>query len=90
MPDKAPFDAWLKEVLRRLSADYPRVADDPKGAPVPREALATAVAFDAKDAPRMINDFLLKLERTAHDNRYLRSPEEMLAAGFVGIPYRYA
>jgi hypothetical protein len=85
LPDKVAFDAWLKAAIKRLALLYPHV-EGQLGEPVPREAMNTEEDFQKADAPRLLAEFLGRL--TPAENRYLRSPEQVLAEGFAGTPYR--
>lgn len=85
LPEKGPFDAWLKAVVKRLTALYPN-EEGQLGEPVPREALDPDVEFQKDSAPERFADLLAGL--VPADNPYLRSPEDMLSEGFSGTPYR--
>jgi hypothetical protein len=64
---------------------YPHVENE-LGEPVPREAMNTEVDFQKENAPQLLADFLSGL--TPSENPYLRSSEQLLAEGFIGMPYR--
>ncbi|MDH0865781.1 hypothetical protein [Mitsuaria sp. GD03876] len=86
VPDTKPFDVWVKASIARLNAIYPRVDTDVKGEPVPREAVDTTAEFGKEAAPEQLSAFLRGIEPAS--NRYLRTPEELVAAGFAGTPYQ--
>jgi hypothetical protein len=59
-----------------------------RGRPVPREILDPRFEYQEEDSPRLIGEFLARLN--PQTNRYLRSPENMLALGFEGVPYHFS
>ena len=89
LPEKRVFDKWRVSTLDRLAKDYGRSSDDVKGEPIPREALDTTTEFHDERAPAMIAQLLANIEASVPTNPYLRTPDEMTAAGFEGTPYRF-
>ena len=87
LPKARPFDDWLKNVVVRLADAHPKPQADAFGKPVPRQALDPSFAYSADKAPALFDQFLRSLDWRA--NPYLRSPDEMVAEGFSGEPYRY-
>ncbi|GJH29933.1 hypothetical protein [Caballeronia novacaledonica] len=85
MPDKKPFDKWLKWAIERMIALYPFSRDDPIGEPIPHEALDPDFDFRKEEAPELLNEFMRGLDPST--NHYLRTPDEMVADGFQGTPY---
>jgi hypothetical protein len=94
------FDAWFAACVARLAQHHnkqkdPSIAtasifeDFPgQGLPVPREAFDLAVAYDATDAPQLLDRYLRSLDPRA--NPFLRSTEELSEVdGLPGPPYRY-
>jgi hypothetical protein len=86
MPDKKPFDAWLKATLQRSQHLYPFNEHDITGPPVPRQAMDPTLNFTTEQTPQLLADYLQNLDPTT--NPYLRTPDELLATGFNGTPYR--
>jgi hypothetical protein len=85
--DPQPFQKWRQRVLERLEELYPLDEEDKAGDVVPREAFDPEFGFDPGMTEALINRFLARLDwRT---NRFLRSPDEMLALGFRGTPYTF-
>jgi len=85
--DKTAFRKWRNWALDRLVEIQPFDNDEPSGKPLPREALDPGFSFKAGTSGKLIDHFLRNLDYTK--NRFLRSPAEMLKAGFKGKPYRY-
>ncbi|WBU38644.1 hypothetical protein [Homoserinibacter sp. YIM 151385] len=85
-PDRKPFDAWVRMVVARLVELYPADEADIKGEPVPREVLDTTTEFERGSEREHLARFLGEL--VPSENRYLRTPDELIAAGFEGTPYR--
>jgi len=96
MPGPKAFDAWLSDALKRAAALFPRtteydtstgIYDATAEKPVPREFFDTAFQWSEAAAAKAIRDFLATLH--PQSNPYLRSPDEMTAAGFPGKPYSF-
>jgi hypothetical protein len=94
MPDKKAFDSWLSTALRRAAQVFPRgVTYDRKTGtydashekPVPREFFDPNWVYTEAAAEAALRAFLQTLD--PKQNPYLRTPEEMKAAGFKGTPY---
>jgi hypothetical protein len=97
LPDPQPFEEWLRATVDRLVALYTAPPPDPfedlfgereeerRGPLVAREALDPAFPYRKEDAERLIREFLGKVDHRAND--LLRLPEEMIEAGFTGVPY---
>ena len=97
-PDKKDFQRWFAETVKKASDTFPcrygydgsislkgayDCSDDP---PVPREFFFDEdFQYTPETAKQKNNAFLQSLDYRI--NPYLRSPEEMLEAGFVGTPY---
>ena len=88
------FDNWLTETVRRSVEVFPRQGDYDKmpqkyGAldevPVPREFFKPGFVYTPEAGKKSLQEFLETLDYTK--NPYLRSPEELEAKGFQGIPY---
>ncbi|KQP22420.1 hypothetical protein [Pseudorhodoferax sp. Leaf267] len=96
LPDTRAFRRWQESCLVRLhrvcQAPPPSAQDlfdhDARdGDPVPRELYDPNRPYDPGQATQLIARFLEPLEDS--DNYFLGTPEEMLDAGFVGVPYRW-
>jgi hypothetical protein len=87
LPDAAPFLKWRDAVLDRFEALYPIDADETLGEVVPREALDPENAFDPNSTEYQVNAFLSSLDHRR--NPYLASPDQMVKAGFLGVPYTF-
>jgi hypothetical protein len=89
LPKRDAYKEWRRFVIRRLTKFYPlteETADEEAlGPPVPRAALDPS--FDYR--PELARDLLANFLRSCDPgkNPYLRSPKEMLDAGFEGVPY---
>jgi hypothetical protein len=79
------YKEWRRFVIHRLTEMYPRTQENRLGTPVPREALDPSYEYKPELANALLVPFLKALDYT--QNPYLRSPEEMIAAGFTGRPY---
>jgi hypothetical protein len=86
LADPAPFLEWRKEVMRRLITVYPFDLKDRGGPPVPRELLDPEYDFRPGLSKQLLSGFLQSLDHTR--NPFLRSPAEMIADGFQGMPYQ--
>lgn len=80
------YGPWLAESLRRCHEHYP-AADIPveDEAPVPPELFHTDFIWNEEAVSSAMQRLLQTLDPA--ENPYLRSPEEMVAAGFKGVPY---
>jgi hypothetical protein len=82
-PGYAP---WLSESLRRCHEHYPAsgvpVEDEP---PIPQELFNPDFTWSEEGVRQSVQGLLQTLKPAS--NPYLRPPEEMLAAGFKGVPY---
>ena len=85
MTNPVPYRHWLKRVLERLRALYPRDPDESLGEVVPREALDPGFDFRLDQTEALVNRFLTGLD--FESNPFLSSPSWMLAKGFQGTPY---
>ena len=94
-PDAAVFDAWLSNTLRRTAQIFPRgpkydkksgVYDASGEKPVPQVFFEPSFQYTEAAATAALNAFLQGLDPQA--NPYLRTPQEMLASGFAGTPYK--
>jgi hypothetical protein len=88
------FEKWRSEVLDRLDPFYkaPDPITDLYGEKearmlVPPQAFDPSIKFDLKNAPDFANEFLKSVDYRS--NPFLVKPEQMLASGFQGMPYRY-
>lgn len=98
------YKEWLKFCFSRLGELYPKSSETRKyhltaihtaeekenynwGIVVPREALDPGFSFKPEMTDELVNNFLQKLDHK--NNRFLRSPEEMISLGFEGAPYTY-
>ena len=95
IPKKKAFTDWFTDVLRRLSATFPRgeeydreseFYDASDEVPVPREFFNASFEYSKKVADSALASFLSGLDPAA--NPYLATPEEMKVAGFEGTPYK--
>ncbi|WP_291322820.1 hypothetical protein [Desulfonatronospira sp.] len=95
-PNKKVFDNWLKDTLRISAKYFPREQEYDKSTEkfdYSNEIPVSPYFFIKKRERRFednikdINLFLSNLEPI--NNPYLRSPNEMIKHGFVGIPYKY-
>jgi hypothetical protein len=86
MPDPKPFKNWYKAILGRLVKLHPKSIRDQDGAPVPRQACDPDFDYRAKDAPKLLNDFLAALD--PKKNKLLATPADLKKAGFQGTPYK--
>lgn len=87
LPNAKPFDRWLKSTLARLSELHPKQSDEAFGEPVPRQALDPDFNYAPDESSTLLDGYLRGLDWKA--NSFLRSPEELNAAGFVGKAYRF-
>jgi hypothetical protein len=97
LPDPQPFDDWLNATVDRLVVLYTAPPPDPfedlfgereearRGPLIAREALDPAFPYRTEDAERLIR--ILVANADPHTNDLLRTPEEMVEAGFTGVPY---
>jgi len=97
LPDTKPFENWLETITDRLLILYPAPIDDPyedifndheeerRGPIVAREALDPSFDYHPEQAPMLLEQFLRGVDYTK--NPFLRSPEELIKAGFCGTPY---
>jgi hypothetical protein len=80
------YSSWLSESLRRCHRHYPAtktsVEEEP---PVPREFFDPDFVWSEEAVANAVQQFLGTLDPAA--NPYLRTPEQMLTAGFKGTPY---
>ena len=96
------FKEWLLFAFDRLESLYPissvtqdyyemrnRTGDEPFdfGEPVPREVLDPDFELDAESVPALLDAYLRDLK--PEENRFLRTPKQLLELGFEGKPYRY-
>ena len=80
------FEPWLSESLRRCHEHYLDVGVPVEAQrPVPKEFFAPGFVWRDGIAEESLARFLQTLDPAR--NPYLRSPEDMLAAGFNGAPY---
>jgi hypothetical protein len=97
-PNKKKFSAWLSETLRHTAKVFPVGIDEDEfydlesydcshEKPCFRAFFEPGFEYAEESAREAINRFLQSLN--PNDNPYLRTPEEMKAAGFSGIPYTY-
>ena len=97
-PKKKAFSAWFSDTLRKTADIFPRRIDEDDfyeldsydcshEPPCFREFFEPNFEYTEKSVSEAINRFLQSLK--PNDNPYLRSPEEMKAAGFPGTPYTY-
>ncbi len=95
LPDKDIFSDWLSSTIRRLAQTFPKTTDYDSASgtydaslekPVPREFFDQAFTYDDAAATAVIQEFLRTLDPKR--NPFLRSADEMNAAGFKGIPYQ--
>lgn len=97
LPRPSVFKNWLRISQERLVKLYPLPQPDPfedlfgereeerRGPLVPREVLDPRLTFQTEVTNLLINKYLAGVDRRT--NTLLRSPEEMVAAGFDGAPY---
>lgn len=80
------FTPWLAGSLGRCHAHFPRStpphASEP---PLPPNLFDPAFTYDAAVAGGLVDQYLAGLDPAK--NPYLRSPADMVAAGFIGQPY---
>jgi hypothetical protein len=97
-PDKKIFQKWFAETVKRAADVFPcqyeyndrftnkDIYDCSGELPVPQEFFFDEnFQYTLETAKQKINAFLQSLNYKS--NPYLRSPEEMLEAGFKGTPY---
>jgi hypothetical protein len=95
LPDHTAFQQWREACVQRLEALYPAPPaendlfgdTDTGGPPVPREVFNPEYDFEPETKENLVNRYLAGLDYRT--NPFLRSPEEMLEIGFLGIPYRF-
>ena len=100
MPDKKLFSTWLSDIFRKTAKAFPRTMDIEEyyeletetydaslEEPVYREFFEKDFIHNNENAKKSINKFLQSLNPS--ENPYLCTPEEMLANGFKGTPYKY-
>ena len=85
LPKTDSYKEWRRSTIQRLKQVYPMKDQDRLGQPVPREALETSLDY----RPELASEYLAKFLRECNpnENPYLSSPEEMIRAGFKGVPY---
>jgi len=102
MPDRNLFDKWFTETIRKTAETFPclysysdlnwkedknAVYDCSDDAPVPREFFFDPEFVYSKEAAKpLLNTFLQSLDY--NNNPWLCTPEEMMAKGFKGTPYK--
>lgn len=80
------FSPWLTESLRRAHLHFPQVDVPVEQEPaVPKELYEPAFVWRDGIAQVSLDRFVSTLDPSR--NPYLRSPDEMRAAGFPGLPY---
>jgi hypothetical protein len=80
------YAPWLAESLRRCHEHYPASkASVEEERSVPQELFEPGFIWSEEAVTKALERFVQTLSPAG--NRYLRSPEEMLAAGFKGVPY---
>lgn len=88
---RSTFKQWLLVVLDKRIGVHWQLDGDPRsraarlGALVSREALDPTRPLDEAAMPAQVKALLRKVDW--RQNRYLRSPEELRALGYVGTPY---
>ena len=87
MIDAVPLQTWQTAVLDRLEVLYPLDPEESLGEVVPREAFDPQREFDPRQTPRLVQDLLTRLSRG--DNPFLLSRRDLVARGFVGMPYLF-
>ena len=100
--DKKSFSLWLSEIIKKTSKTFPfemdideyyddddndKTYDCLDEEPVYRDFFETDFVHTPENAKKAINDFLKNLDPLK--NPYLCTPEEMIANGFKGTPYKY-
>jgi hypothetical protein len=80
-----PYKEWRRFSIQRLTVLCPMRPEDRLGPPVPREALDPEFNYLPEMAKQLLTAFLRTCDY--RKNPYLNSLEEMLAAGFEGVPY---
>jgi hypothetical protein len=79
------FETWLSETLRRAHARFPRTDPPPEQEPlVPKDFFQSDFAWRNGVAQESLDRFVKTLDPGT--NPYLRSPDQMRAAGFTGQP----
>jgi len=101
MPNRELFDKWFVETIRKTVETFPclydygdldeddkdAVYDCSADAPVPREFFFNPdFQYSEEAAKPVLNAFLQSLDYK--NNPWLRTPEDMLAKGFKGTPYK--
>ena len=99
MPNKKIFDSWFTEVMRKTTETFPYLNDFEiidgcevkydcsEIAPIPREFFFDPkFKYSEEAAKPVLNAFLQSLDY--NNNPWLCAPEEMLAKGFKGEPYK--
>lgn len=95
LPDPHPFRDWQETCIRRLLAwdtstvdSVSDLFDDRQtdGAWIPIELFDPSFDLEAHDRSVLVSKFLASVEHG--ENPFLCTPEEMIDAGFAGIPYR--
>jgi hypothetical protein len=80
------FSPWLTESLHRAYQHFPKVDVAVEQEPaVPKELYEPAFVWRDGIAQESLDRFVSTLDPSR--NPYLRSPDEMRAAGFPGLPY---
>lgn len=86
--DQAAFLSWDSWARQTAAALYPRNPANPRGIVVPREAMDPDADFCLDRTPDLIASFLSGLDPDS--NPFLRTPAEMLACDFRGVPYTWS
>jgi hypothetical protein len=87
LTDASPFDKWLQVTLRRFSDNFAFDPQNRGGSFVPRAFLDPEIPIDTTQISHLLDEQLRSIDYRG--NPFLATPEEMLAAGFKGTPYRY-
>jgi hypothetical protein len=91
LPDPKPFKKWRTAVLKRMKKLFPRIDQTDElgrlGCPITRESLDLRFDYTLEHTEEYVALFLEGLD--PKENPYLRTPEEMIRAGFRGQPYLF-
>lgn len=100
---KDTFDSWVKETIERMNIlvpfpghfsmptkytleERPLLAQTSMGPPLPPHVLDRSATPNPKDFPAQCKEFLTSVDWK--NNRFLRSPEEMITMGAAFEPYK--
>jgi hypothetical protein len=83
LQNNTPFKDWRRNTIQRFTSLYPIDLENPLGNSIPRAAIDPD--YKVGQEAEFLSDFLTNLDPKS--NPFLSTAEEMLEAGFEGVPY---